>query len=324
MPYNPGVEYRGDQYLFQGITGAANQLTEGIKKWKDERKAKKELDSTLDTLGSVVGDLVKRGDLPPGVLQQYTQIRDGTSEQKAGFVKALGTGFGMLSKAQEDARAKEYLDMQRDRIKQEAIRQATVGRYNQLLAEYVKPKREHGGVRYPVELSPKLTPEVATRLAAEAGVAEPGDVNTALRAGQFAKPEQVPQEYKASTGETFVFLNGQMVRSTPQNPMGTGEPLPARPIPDPEGNIIAYGIPDGKGGERVLKNTAKQLMHEDGSDVEGMPGYKWFGDRLVPVDFATALQAEMIRKAKLGGQTNAPPAGGKPIRLDSRGNVVPY
>ncbi len=38
MAYNPGIQYRGDQYAFQGITGAASALAAGI----DESRKKRE------------------------------------------------------------------------------------------------------------------------------------------------------------------------------------------------------------------------------------------------------------------------------------------
>ena len=38
MPYNPGISYHGDQYLAQGITSAANSISDTIKKYGEENE----------------------------------------------------------------------------------------------------------------------------------------------------------------------------------------------------------------------------------------------------------------------------------------------
>src|SRR6266851_4344572 len=45
MPYAPAIEYRGDQYLFQGITQAGQAAAQGIAQIKANRQEQQGLDA---------------------------------------------------------------------------------------------------------------------------------------------------------------------------------------------------------------------------------------------------------------------------------------
>lgn len=70
MPYNPGIQYRGDQYLFEGIASAGNSLAGAIREYRDTREKSRAADTAFEGLAGLAGELAKNGSLPPTLLEQ--------------------------------------------------------------------------------------------------------------------------------------------------------------------------------------------------------------------------------------------------------------
>lgn len=70
MPYNPGIQYRGDQFLFEGIAGAGNSLAGAIREYRDTREKSRAADTAFEGLAGLAGQLAQNGSLPPSLLEQ--------------------------------------------------------------------------------------------------------------------------------------------------------------------------------------------------------------------------------------------------------------
>lgn len=70
MPYNPGIQYRGDQYLFEGIASAGNSLAGAIREYRDTREKSRAADTGYEELGKLAGLLAQNGSLPKGLIEQ--------------------------------------------------------------------------------------------------------------------------------------------------------------------------------------------------------------------------------------------------------------
>lgn len=70
MPYNPGIQYHGDQYLFEGIAGAGNSLAGAVREYRDTREKSRAADTAFEGLAGLAGELAKNGSLPPSLIEQ--------------------------------------------------------------------------------------------------------------------------------------------------------------------------------------------------------------------------------------------------------------
>jgi hypothetical protein len=103
MPYDPGVAYRGDQYLFQGISGLGQSLaggiTEGIDKTEELRKK------------AALNDTVMQHALSTGRITQD----DYNKYIEAGFNKKVGIANGVMSNIHDDWQRQQFAAEERDK-----------------------------------------------------------------------------------------------------------------------------------------------------------------------------------------------------------------
>lgn len=100
MPYNPGIQYRGDAYLAQGISGAGDALAKGLEKFTEERKQAKAVETALGAVGSAVQHMVKQQVLPPDFLAKFQAAASGTTEQKRAALESVGAVLKFADQAQ--------------------------------------------------------------------------------------------------------------------------------------------------------------------------------------------------------------------------------
>lgn len=131
MPYAPGIEYRGDQYLYQGIAGASDALAKGIQRFKEERKQTKETNAAFDSLGGSLEKLISLGAVSPEWAKRYSAAANADTATKQGLLKGLGMGMEMLGKAtqtkvegQREDRLGRQTDAQVEIMKAQEQRQA--------------------------------------------------------------------------------------------------------------------------------------------------------------------------------------------------------
>lgn len=128
MPWNPGIEYHGDQYIFKGITGAANSLstglTEALQKYDDLKKQQAFGDATMEHLAQT-----QKPDGTPYVpIDALTKYHQASGSQKAGLLQAAladaSTDFAHQQAAQQVAMEKQRLGYEGQRVGMEGQRMA--------------------------------------------------------------------------------------------------------------------------------------------------------------------------------------------------------
>jgi len=110
MPYNPGIQYRGDAYLAQGISGAGDALAKGLEKFADERKQAKAVETALGAVGSAVQHMVKQQVLPPDFLAKFQAAASGTTEQKRAALESVGAVLKFADQAQTMQARKQAME----------------------------------------------------------------------------------------------------------------------------------------------------------------------------------------------------------------------
>jgi hypothetical protein len=143
MPWNPGVQYRGDQYAYQGITNAGNILSDSLvktlQKLDEQRKTQAFGDSVIEHL-SQTKDQSGQPYVPAEQLLKYHQ---GSSSQKQGIVQ------GALANATFDAQRQAAQQKQ-------ALEQAQIGYYG-AHGDYMRAQAAAAGA--PGADTLNLTPE---------------------------------------------------------------------------------------------------------------------------------------------------------------------
>jgi hypothetical protein len=119
MPYNPGIEYRGDRYLFEGVAGAGQAIAQGVKQWRANKEEGQFLDGRAETLAQLVAPRVaKGGNVDPKVLDDLAKFPSLSLSQKRG--KLAGLEFLLDQNMRQEqaqavqARHKESTDLQRE------------------------------------------------------------------------------------------------------------------------------------------------------------------------------------------------------------------
>ena len=110
MPYNPGIQYRGDAYLAQGISGAGDALAKGLEKFADERKQAKAVESAFGATETAVEHMVKQGVLPPGFLAKFREVGSGTLAQKKAMLETTGAVVRFADQAQTMQARKQAME----------------------------------------------------------------------------------------------------------------------------------------------------------------------------------------------------------------------
>lgn len=128
MPYNPGIQYRGDQYLFQGIAGAGNALAEGVQQFRKDRRESEFLDAQAESLGRILGQSAPdQGGAE--LLQTLGKVPSMSLNKKRGALASVMFGIAEREKEAERAAVQKRAD-QRTAVdeRQLQLQQATLDR----------------------------------------------------------------------------------------------------------------------------------------------------------------------------------------------------
>ncbi len=74
MAYNPGIEYRGDQYLYRSIAGLGEQAGNAIREYRDRKRESEAADAAFETLIKTAAPLVQSGQVPQGFLESVGDL----------------------------------------------------------------------------------------------------------------------------------------------------------------------------------------------------------------------------------------------------------
>jgi len=120
MPYNPGIQYRGDQYLYSAIAGLGKDIGEGIKQYRNDKRESDAATATFETMMKAVAPMVKSGAIPDELGKEFQdagKFAGMSLSAKKAKLGSLVTSFGMLMRDQEaqanrqrDRDLKDYRD----------------------------------------------------------------------------------------------------------------------------------------------------------------------------------------------------------------------
>lgn len=110
MPYQPGIQYRGDQYYFEGISSLGKSIGEGIRQFRQERDESRAADSAYETLLQMGGpDLLKRsagGDGPK--LDDLAKFAGQSLSKKKATLGQLGVMLQLSRQSRQDEEQAKY------------------------------------------------------------------------------------------------------------------------------------------------------------------------------------------------------------------------
>lgn len=102
MPYNPGIEYRGDQYAFQGISNFGRNIGAGIEEWK---KKHDEMAQALGESDTIVSRALQTGTMTP---DKYTEYLGSSAKQKEGIAAGIAKNQALDIADKEFQAQKDY------------------------------------------------------------------------------------------------------------------------------------------------------------------------------------------------------------------------
>lgn len=265
MPYAPGIEYVGDRYWNQAITGLGEQAAGAIKEYRRTRDESRALDSSMEAMVQGMQVIAPKARLDPETLKELGDLGkfSGLSlpQKRAKFGQTAAT-FKMLldqtaaeQKAQAEAEAQRTLESYRNRTldlqeramqDREASRAAT-GRVVQQIAPVMQ---DPGGAlgRTTAEAlaqNPGADPEVVARLL-DRPVGRTGSFDE-----MYPPAERMLQPTEVD-GQRLIYN-----RKTGAVERVAGDSIQAVPVRDAQGNVIGNAMPRGAVGPMVRDpNTA--------------------------------------------------------------------
>ena len=334
MPYQPGIEYRGDQYLFQGISQAGAGVAEGIKQWREENKQRKKVDATFDAVAGGLGKMVEAGLLPAGTLKQFSELQKGPTEAKMGALQGAGELFKMFQQVDEAGRQNKQLGVVAEQLKlaQEA-QQNDTSKTSALLGAQERQKAagsriaefltERPGMAVNLDASGRafksprpgttpamvggkpageLTPEAALRLTGDALTPEGFVQLTGMAQREGAgRPEAMTIDMPDGTKVQGIWTRVQGFQPVAKD---NADPKATVVYRDEEGNPLFYGLQTGKGGIEWKPANPKMVP------VKGMNGLFTYGNRIFQADPTKQMLFELM--PGYGGMTPGASGGFAP------------
>jgi len=187
MPYAPGVEYKGDQYLFQAISGLGKNIGDAIKTYRNDRKEAQFLDGAHEMLTGALAPHVKDGRVSPELIDRFSKFPSQSLSKKRGEISQMSFLVSELDKQrQEEDAVKErernantmasYLDIAKSKRGDEVEDRGRMDRYNQAIRASLQPTVQSvptpiGNV--PLPQPGRVTEQSAMKAAAESGMLTP-------------------------------------------------------------------------------------------------------------------------------------------------------
>jgi hypothetical protein len=329
MPYAPGIEYRGDQYLFRGISSLGESAAKAIDEYRTTKRESQAADAAFETLVRSAGPLVQSGVIPPemardmGDLGKFSGLSASAKKAKLG---QLGVSLQMIMQdsdrqgAAADRQSAADLrrsmhELQREESSRRTRREDATSKAVLGMAPVLDmPDDQAGGV-----LGPALVSALRENPEADATAILDAMTRTQQRqvrardyypeAGQMLEPFDVGGRsglYNRRTGQTMVdqdATDGQ-----------------ASPIRDETGAIIGYGVRSGNRMQIVRPPgalTARdriELRKRKQELVDSMPFAQTPDEKAVIQSDLEAIDAELAEGA--GVRKPADPKGEapKPVR----------
>ncbi len=242
MPWNPDIQYHGDQYLYNGITGAANVISDDLVKTLQKLDEQKKVNAFNDVMKdklSTIKDPTGAPYIPADALLRYEQ---------AGPTQRTGIVQGAMASAQ--------LDAERQKAASDAAAKAAETNYYGAHAAYMNTRaasegQDSGGV----QIQPYTDP-VSNKPVPGMGIVKgPGNqfqiVDKSGLMGGGVKVEKDPQSgalfYRDARGNPRPISQGDVVGGQIAAAAGSSSPQSPPPTPAqsaPPGKVRVKG-PDG-------------------------------------------------------------------------------
>lgn len=110
MPYAPGISYRGDQYLFEGISSLGKSIGDGIRRFRDDKAESQAADSAYETMLQLGGpDLLKpSADGKAPKIDELGQFAGLSLSQKKAKLGQLGVMMQLARQNRQDEESAKY------------------------------------------------------------------------------------------------------------------------------------------------------------------------------------------------------------------------
>ncbi len=224
MPYNPGIQYRGDKYLYGAIAGLGEDIGNAVKQYRNDKRESDAATATFETMMQAVGPMAKSGAIPEGLAKEFQdagKFAGMSLSAKKAKLGSLVTSFGMLMQdaTRQDANRREKdlgdyrkrtLDLQEGEQKnREATRRDTMG----VVAGTMDNEGDAAVMRDYPNADPAVVTQHLDRQSAAAarkrekwdGPGKPIDLGNGSRfvftspnSGQVLTPEKQPREKEVS------------------------------------------------------------------------------------------------------------------------------
>jgi len=302
MPFAPATSYRGDQYLFEGISGAGRALGSGIEAAVDRYRQIQDAGKSADSFYNALGDQAQ-GALGIHPEEWKTLGAREKANAMVGYVKAQGVKEAI-------ARYNDLLQQQSDRKAEADVVQTWMNlpRQRMIAAALTNgPTREGATILDRVNSGDVPAPTSsdyfeAVRRTPGAG-RSPLVVKSLLNYGgitgkakdAFFKPTDQPQSFGSWKRIPLGPNNSQLVYEDPKMGLLT-------PLHDDQGHLRGWSVVDPK-GRSIVKDYKGDPTMKQATDAEGNPLQGWYVD-------ATGKSHDMRSLMEKAMGESPAPAGG--------------
>lgn len=252
MPYAPGIQYTGDRYIYEAISGMGQNIAAGIHRYRQDKAENQAVVSAFETLVQSAAPLVQKGRLDPQVLEKIgdpSKFAGLSLSAKKAKLGQAATSFQMLLSEADKA------DRRRAEEELAAYRNATLGQQDESAKQRDRTRRETlsmlmraipgssvagGDPARQVELIQAIHENPNADPGAIADVLFRPEERVKTFDDMFPSAEQMLEPFEKS-GKRGLYnrRTGQTLVDHP------AEALAGTPIRDSEGNVISYAVPSG-------------------------------------------------------------------------------
>jgi hypothetical protein len=252
MPYNPGIQYTGDRYLYEAVSGLGRNIAQGIETYRKSKQENQAADAAFETLVSGAAPLVAKGVIGEESMKELgdpSKFSGLSLSAKKAKLGQLGVSFKMLidqadreERQRQEQELAQYrnatLGMQREEMDERSRSRRDTLRAIMQAAPAVQMDSDNTGMGQAyldqaIQQNPDADPQAILdlltrgRRAGGGGESYPG-------ATQMLEPFDIAGRkglYNRRTGQTMQDQNQDAMQGVP--------------IRDEEGNILNYAVQSG-------------------------------------------------------------------------------
>jgi hypothetical protein len=277
MAYNPGIQHRGAEMLFAGITGGADALAEGVETWQKNKQEGQFLDEQAEQIAQLLAQGANQGPLQEADLEVMNEIAGFPSlslSQKRG--KLAGLMFTAQQRQQaaaaqaDERRHSERMgvDMAGLELRRGEMMQKSRAADQQAESEAARQRDTIGmiyGMTNPGSLPGPVDPQnPGPYLQSQYPNADAELI--AKMIGETTQRNREPVATKLGGRDVVFSPHTGAFQIVPPGPV-EGE-LQAQLVTGEDGTVLGYGIPSGRGGITFRARTAERPP--DGTPVPGL------------------------------------------------------